>query len=61
MKLLDSLRFRISTIFSRSQMNAQIDDEIHSHIQHRADDIEQHFRIGAECDASAFRVGTRDI
>ena len=41
MKLLDSLRFRISTIFSRSQMNAQIDDEIHSHIQHRADDIER--------------------
>jgi predicted permease len=41
MKLLDSLRFRIATFFRRSEMNAEIDDELRSHIQHRADDLER--------------------
>jgi predicted permease len=41
MKLLDSLRFRIPTLFRRSQMNAEIEDELRSHIQHRADDLER--------------------
>jgi len=41
MKLLDSLRFRIATLFHRSQMNAEIEDELRSHIQHRADDLER--------------------
>src|ERR1700675_72967 len=40
MKLLDSLRFRIATLFHRSQMNAEMDEELRSHIQHRADDLE---------------------
>jgi predicted permease len=39
MKLLDSLRFRIATLFHRSQMNAEMDEELRSHIQHRADDL----------------------
>ena len=41
MKLLDSLRFRVATLFRRSQMNAEIEDELRSHIQHRADDLER--------------------
>ena len=41
MKLLDSLRFRIATLFQRSQMNAEMEDELRSHIQHRADDLER--------------------
>jgi len=41
MKLLDSLRFRIATLFERSQINAEMEDELGSHIQHRADDLER--------------------
>jgi predicted permease len=41
MKLLDSLRFRIATLFRRSQMNAELDEELRSHIQHRADDLQR--------------------
>src|SRR5579864_1553993 len=41
MKLLDSLRFRIATLFRRSQMNAELEEELGSHIQHRADDLER--------------------
>ena len=41
MKLLDSLRFRIATLFHRSKMNAEMEEELRSHIQHRADDLER--------------------
>jgi hypothetical protein len=41
MKLLNSLRFRIAALFQRSQMNTEMDDELRSHIQHRADDLER--------------------
>jgi len=41
MKLLASLRFRIVTLFQRSQMNAEMEDELRAHIQHRADDLER--------------------
>jgi predicted permease len=41
MKLLDSLRFRIATLFQRSQMNAEMEEELRSHVQHRADDLER--------------------
>jgi predicted permease len=41
MKTLDSLRFRIAAFFQRSQMNAEMDEEIRSHVQHRADDLER--------------------
>src|SRR5271163_3490026 len=41
MKLLDSLRFRIAILFQRSQMNVELEDELRSHIQHRADDLER--------------------
>jgi len=41
MRLIDSLRFRIAALFQRSQMNAELDEELRSHIQHRADDLER--------------------
>src|SRR5579872_6539035 len=41
MKLFDSLRFRIATLFRRSQLNAEMHEELRSHIQHRADDLER--------------------
>jgi predicted permease len=41
MKLLASLRLGISTLLQRSQVNAEIEDELRSHIQHRADDLER--------------------
>jgi predicted permease len=41
MRLLDSLRFRIVTLFQRSQINAEMEDELRSHIQLRADDLER--------------------
>ena len=41
MRLLDSLRFRMASLFRRSAMNADIEDELRSHIQHRADDLQQ--------------------
>lgn len=53
MRLLESLRFRISTIFLRSQMNSEMDDEIRSHIQHRADDIERNGLDRAEAERRA--------
>jgi predicted permease len=41
MKLLDSLRFRIDNLFHRSQMNAEMEEELRAHVQHRADDLER--------------------
>ena len=41
MRLLDSIRFRIATLFQRSQVNAEMEEELRAHIQHRADDLER--------------------
>jgi predicted permease len=41
MRLLDSLRFRIATLFHRSQLNTELEEELRSHIEHRADDLER--------------------
>jgi len=41
MKLLDSIRFNVATFFQRAQLNAEMEDELRSHIQHRADDLER--------------------
>src|ERR1700681_1050880 len=41
MKFLDSIRVRVSAILRRSQLNAEMDDELRSHIQLRADDLER--------------------
>ena len=53
MKLFDSLRFRIATLFQRSQMNAEMEDELRSHIQHRADDLERSGLPRAEAERRA--------
>jgi predicted permease len=53
MKLLDSLRFRIATLFERSRMNAEMEDELVSHIQHRADDLERSGLNRAEAERRA--------
>jgi predicted permease len=41
MRILDWLQFRIATLFQRSERNAEMDEELHSHILHRADDLER--------------------
>jgi len=41
MKLLDSLRFRVAALFHHSEMNAEMEEELRSHIEHRADDLER--------------------
>jgi predicted permease len=41
MNFLDSIRFRISALLRPSKINAELDDELRSHIQHRADDLER--------------------
>ncbi len=41
MRFLNPLRFRLATLFRRSRMNEEIEDELRSHIQHRADDLER--------------------
>ncbi len=53
MKLLDSLRFRVAALFQRSQMNIEMDDELRSHIQHRADDLERSGLRRAEAERRA--------
>jgi predicted permease len=41
MKFLDSLLFRIATLFHPSQANTEMEEELRSHIQLRADDLER--------------------
>ena len=41
MRLADSIRSRIAMLFQRSQMRAEMEEELRSHIQHRADDLER--------------------
>jgi predicted permease len=53
MKLFDSLRFRIAAFFRRSQLNAEMEEELRSHIQHRADDLERSGLSRAEAERRA--------
>ena len=41
MKILDSLRFSVAALFQRSQLRAEMEDELRSHIEHRADDLQR--------------------
>ena len=41
MRLLAYLRFRIAALFQRSSLRADLDEELLSHVQHRADDLER--------------------
>jgi len=53
MKLLDSLRFRIATLFNRAKLSAEVEEELRSHIQHRADDLERSGLSRAEAERRA--------
>ncbi len=53
MRFPASLRFRIATLFQRSQINAEIEEELRSHIQHRADDLERSGMVRAEAERRA--------
>jgi len=41
MKILASLSFSIATLFRRNRVHAEMEEELRSHIEHRADDLER--------------------
>ena len=53
MRLLDSLHFRIGTFFQRSKVNTEMEEELRSHIAHRADDLERSGLIRGEAERRA--------
>jgi predicted permease len=53
MRVLDSLRFRIATLFRGSEIDAEMEEELRSHIQHRADDLERSGLDRAEAERRA--------
>jgi predicted permease len=53
MKLLDGLRLRIATLFHPSAVNADMEEELRSHIEHRADDLERSGLARAEAERRA--------
>ena len=53
MKFLDSLAFRIAALFRRSRLNDDMDDELRSHLDLRADDLERSGLSRAEAERRA--------
>jgi predicted permease len=53
MNLLMSLRSFSSTLFQRSRIDAEMEEELRSHIQHRADDLERSGFTRAEAERCA--------
>jgi hypothetical protein len=53
MEIFDTLRIRIAAIFQRSEVRAEMDEELRSHIQHRADDLERNGMDRAEAERRA--------
>ena len=53
MKVLDSIRYRIAALFQRSPRNAEMEEELRSHVQHRADDLERSGLSRAEAERRA--------
>ena len=53
MKFLDSIRFRIATLFQREKMHAELEEEVRSHVEHRADDLERSGLPRAEAERRA--------
>ena len=53
MSFFASLRFRFATLFQRSQINAELEEELRSHIAHRADDLERSGLSRAEAERRA--------
>jgi predicted permease len=50
MTFLDTIRFKLAALFGRERFDGEMDDELRSHIEHRADDLERggHSRREAE-------------
>ncbi|HMD98563.1 MAG TPA: ABC transporter permease [Terriglobia bacterium] len=57
MKVVDLLRFRIATLFQRSQMNPEVEEKLRSQKQHRADDLEPSGLDRAEAESREGRGG----
>ena len=53
MRVLDSLRFRIAALFKRSEMSAEMEEELRAHVQLRADDLERSGVARAEAERRA--------
>jgi predicted permease len=53
MKPLNSLYGRFAALFQRSRINAEMEEELRSHIQHRADDLERSGISRAEAERRA--------
>ena len=53
MRLLASLRSLASALFERTRINREMDDELRSHIQHRADDLERSGLLRFEAERQA--------
>ena len=53
MKLLDSVRSYLTALFRRSHVNAEMDNEMLSHIELRADDLERAGLSRAEAERRA--------
>jgi hypothetical protein len=53
MSLFTSFRSLVSTLFHRSQINVEMEEELRSHIQHRADDLERSGLPRAEAERRA--------
>jgi predicted permease len=52
-KIFDWLGFRLVSIFERSRIHAEMDEELRSHIAHRADDLERSGLSPAEAERRA--------
>lgn len=53
MSLLSSIRLRLSALFEPSRLRAEMEEELCSHIQHRADDLERSGLSRAEAERRA--------
>jgi predicted permease len=53
MRLFDSLRSYVSSLFRRSSLHHDMEEELRSHIQHRADDLERSGLNRADADRRA--------
>jgi len=53
MRLFASLRFRLTTLFRRSRIHEELEEELRSHLEHRADDLERSGLSRAEAERRA--------
>jgi predicted permease len=53
MRLFDALRFRFATLFKRSRISAEMEEELRAHVQYRADDLERTGLSRAEAERRA--------